>query len=212
MKPYVQVALDNISMEEALDTLANGVGEAVDIVEVGTLLLAAEGKRAISLIRRLYPNKIVVADFKLADAAATLTPMFLNSGADYATVIAAADPETMKIALDEAKKLGKMVQVELYGPWDRERAQMWRDIGMEHIIYHHSRDAGKPWDETDIQRVKLLADLGFNVTVTGGLDPSHIHLFKGIPIFCFIGGRSIRLAKDPAAEIARFQEEISKYF
>ena len=43
MKPMLQIALDNISWEDALQTLENGVAEGVDIIEAGTLLICAEG-------------------------------------------------------------------------------------------------------------------------------------------------------------------------
>lgn len=212
MKPFVQVALDNTSLEDALRVLSKGVGDAVDIIEVGTLLLAAEGKRAVSVIRSLYPTKTIVADFKMADAAGIMVPMFLDNGADYMTVICAADPSTMRIADQEARKRGKLMQIELYGPWDVDRAKMWRELGLDHIIYHHSRDEGKEWGEKDIELIKELAELEFNVTVTGGLKPEHIKMFVGLPIFAFIGGRSIREAEEPVKEIDKFRDEINKYW
>ena len=209
MRPRLQIALDNTSLEDALTTLGGGVGEKMDIIEAGTLLLAAEGKRAISVLRSLYPDKIIVADFKLADAAKVMAPMFLDQGADLVTVIAAADPSTMQIADSEAKKRGKQAQIELYGPWDFDRAKGWRELGLSHIIYHHSRDSDLPWGPADLEKVQGLCDLGFQVTVTGGINSSHVKLFSGMPIFAFIGGRSIRECDNPVEEIDSFYREIS---
>lgn len=212
MKPLIQVALDNTSLEDALKVLVKGVGDEIDIIEAGTLLLAAEGKRAVSIIRSFYPNKIIVADFKMADAANIMVPMFLDSGADFMTVICAADPATMRIANEKARSRGKNMQIELYGPWDLERAKVWYGLGIDHIIYHHSRDEAKEWGEKDIKSIKSLCEVGFKVTVTGGINPDHIKLFAGLPIYAFIGGRSIRESEDPTKEILRFKAEIDKYW
>ena len=37
--PYLQIALDNESLEDAFHTLRGGLGNEVDIIEVGTMLI-----------------------------------------------------------------------------------------------------------------------------------------------------------------------------
>ena len=68
MKPMLQIALDNTSLQDALKTLEGGVAQGVDIIEAGTLLICAEGVGVVEKLRRLYPAKPLVADFKIADA------------------------------------------------------------------------------------------------------------------------------------------------
>lgn len=87
------------------------------------------------------------------------------------------------------------MQIELTGYWTWEQAQQWRDAGIGQVVYHRSRDAqaaGVAWGEADITAIKRLSDMGFKVTVTGGLALEDLPLFKGIPIHVFIAGRSIR--------------------
>ncbi|TXT18335.1 MAG: hypothetical protein FD133_945 [Erysipelotrichaceae bacterium] len=46
MKPKLQIALDVVSIKEAQDILSlNNLVDEVDIIEAGTVLLAAEGLR-----------------------------------------------------------------------------------------------------------------------------------------------------------------------
>lgn len=48
------------------------------------------------------------------------------------------------------------VQVELYGDWTYEQAQLWLDAGISQAIYHQSRDAllaGETWGEKDLTKV-----------------------------------------------------------
>lgn len=212
MKPLLQIALDNISMEDALKMLSGGIGDAVDIIEAGTLLLAAEGHRCVKILRALYPEKLIVADLKLADAGKVLSAMMLDSGADFISVICAADPKTMALANEEAIRRGKETQIELYGPWTKERAQQWHDIGMPQIIYHHSRDAGQPWGDIDLENIKMLCDIGYKVTVTGGLAPKMISLFKGLPVFAFIAGRALSDSEHPIEVVQEFKEQINSFW
>ncbi|MGV1736290.1 orotidine 5'-phosphate decarboxylase / HUMPS family protein, partial [Mycoplasmoides pneumoniae] len=59
--PLIQIALDNLSLASALNDLAK-VGDAVDVIEVGTILLTAEGVNAVKEIAKRYPHKLIVAD------------------------------------------------------------------------------------------------------------------------------------------------------
>ena len=73
------------------------------------------------------------------------------------------------------------MQIELTGYWTWEQAQQWRDAGIGQVVYHRSRDAqaaGVAWGEADITAIKRLSDMGFKVTVTGGLALEDLPLFK----------------------------------
>jgi 3-dehydro-L-gulonate-6-phosphate decarboxylase len=209
MLPKLQIALDNVSYAEALKTLSNGVGDEVDIIEVGTVLIYAEGHRAVEYIRAQYPDKEIIADVKMADAGLLVPPLFFNAGADRMSIICSADLATMKTAQAEALKVGKELQVELYGRWDFDLAKAWRDIGIPQIIYHRSMDAhiaGAEWSDADFENVGRLCDLGYEVTVAGGLNPDNVYVFKDYPIYAFVAGRSLRSAKNPVEEVRRFKE------
>ncbi len=115
-------------------------------------------------------------------------------------MICCADINTAKGALDVAKEFNGDVQIELTGFWTWEQAQAWREAGIQQVVYHRSRDAqaaGVAWSEADISAIKRLSDMGFKVTVTGGLALEDLPLFAGIPVHVFIAGRSIRDAASP---------------
>ena len=169
--PMLQVALDNQTLSHAYET-TRLIAEEVDIIEVGTILCVGEGVRAVSDLKALYPHKIVLADAKIADAGKILSRMCFEANADWVTVICCADINTAKGALDVAKEFNGDVQIELTGFWTWEQAQEWREAGIQQVVYHRSRDAqaaGVAWGEADISAIKRLADMGFKVTVTGGL-------------------------------------------
>ena len=105
------------------------------------------------------------------------------------------------------------IQIELYGDWTYEQAQQWLDAGVSQAIYHQSRDAllaGETWGEKDLNKVKKLIEMGFRVSVTGGLSVDTLELFEGVDVFTFIAGRGITEAEDPAAAARAFKNEIKR--
>ncbi len=65
------------------------------------------------------------------------------------------------------------------------------------------------WGEADITAIKRLSDMGFKVTVTGGLALEDLPLFN-IPIHVFIAGRSIRDAASPVEAARQFKRSIAE--
>ncbi|PRX35534.1 3-hexulose-6-phosphate synthase [Orenia metallireducens] len=208
--PKLQIALDNQTLSDAIKSI-NAVGEEIDVVEAGTILCLQEGMEVVRCLRALYPEKIILADTKCADAGGTVAKNCADAGADWMTVICSATIPTMKAALAEVDDL----QVELYGDWTFDHARQWKEAGLSQVVYHQSRDAlnsGKSWGDEDLDKLKKLSEMGFKVSVTGGLNPDTVKLFKGIDIYCFIAGRGIRDAEDPIAAAREFKAEIAKYW
>lgn len=222
-KPLLQIALDSLSLEKAVAE-AKQAESVVDIIECGTILACAEGMKAVSVLRALHPNHIIVCDLKTTDAGAVLAKMAFDAGADWLTVSAAAHPATKaacKKVADEFNaanpdlKVKKEIQIEIYGNWTLEDAKQWRELGVTQAIYHRSRDAelaGKGWTAEDIELMKALSALGIELSITGGIVPEEIHLFKEIQnARTFIAGRALVGEKGKATAEA-IRTEIDKYW
>ena len=222
-KPLLQIALDSRSLEVGVRD-AKAAEPLVDIIEVGTILACAEGMKAVSTLRALHPNHILVCDLKTTDGGAILADMAYQAGADWLTVSAAAHPATKaacKKVADEFNaahpelKVKKEIQIEIYGNWTFEDAKEWVDLGVKQAIYHRSRDAelaGKGWTEEDIEKMKKLEALGLELSITGGIVPEQIHLFKDIKnAKVFIAGRALVGEKGQATAQA-IRDEINKYW
>ena len=65
--PIVQLSLDLVSLDEAIETASIGVAAGVDWLEAGTPLLLAEGLRAVEALRARFPERPIVADVKTMD-------------------------------------------------------------------------------------------------------------------------------------------------
>ncbi len=215
-KPMLQIALDTLTIEDAIENVKKAE-EYIDVVEVGTILITSCGKAAVKALSDAFPKKIIVADNKIADAGEVFAKMLFDNGAQFTTCICAAETPTIKKTLETAKKYNEKndVQIELTSHFTFEQAKEWRSIGIEQVVYHRSRDsqaAGVNWGEADLSKIKKLCDMGFKVTVTGGVAVEDIKLFKDLPIYIFIAGRSIRDAKDPKAAAKAFHDEFNKYW
>ncbi|UUM19548.1 MULTISPECIES: 3-keto-L-gulonate-6-phosphate decarboxylase UlaD [unclassified Mycoplasma] len=214
--PLLQIALDNLTTQDAIES-ARKAAKYIDVIEVGTILLASEGKQAIADLKKAFPDKIIVADGKIADAGKVFAKMFYENGADYITAICAAENATMDDLVKYSKTFdgNKEVQVEMTTNFSWEQVESWKQAQVPQVVWHRARDAqaaGVKWGEKDIETVRRLAQMGFKVTVTGGVSVEDIKLFKDIPIYIFIAGRSIRDAQDPEAAAKEFKDEFKKYW
>ena len=189
-RPLLQLALDHSSLEAAQRDVTQ-LKDSVDIVEAGTILCLNEGLGAVKALREQCPDKIIVADWKVADAGETLA--------------------TVEKGHAMAQRCGGEIQIELFGNWTLDDARDWHRIGVRQAIYHRGRDAqasGQQWGEADLARMKALSDIGLELSITGGITPADLPLFKDIRVKAFIAGRALAGAANPAQVAADFHAQI----
>jgi 3-dehydro-L-gulonate-6-phosphate decarboxylase len=212
-RPLLQMALDATTIESALNSVEL-VAEKLDVIEVGTILAFSYGVDSVAVVREKYPKHIIVCDMKITDASAILTRLAMQAGANWVTVSAAAHVETIRAAKKITDEFNGEVQIELYGNWTYSDAKDWVAMGVKQAIYHRSRDAelaGVNWTENDLVKLKTLSELGLELSVTGGIVPEDLHLFRDVNVKAFIAGRA--LADSSGPDIAQhFHNEIKKYW
>lgn len=213
-RPRLQIALDYKDLPSALRPLQLAAAQ-IDVIECGTVLILAEGLRAVREIRALFPDKAILADIRIAEAGKLLSQMAFEAGANLVSVVAGASMTTVQQVCEVAAAAGGEVQVELADEWyDADKARRWRELGVQHVIVKRSRDreaAGDlSWGPQDVARVDELAAMGFTVTITGGITPSDLGTFAGHPVGIIIAGRSVAGAADPLAAATQFQAAITE--
>lgn len=209
-QPLVQLALDYTEFEPA-QKAATLLQDHVDIIEAGTILCLSEGARVVQQLRQLCPNKTIVADWKVADTAEVLAHQAFKRGANWMTVICAAPLATIQTAHDVAQKYQGEIQIELFGNWAFEDAKAWYQSGIRQAIYHRGRDAqakGQKWGQDDIDKMKKLSDIGLQLSVTGGINPDDLDLFRNISVKAFIAGRALSQAQNPEEVARAFHQKI----
>ncbi|EDH1072628.1 3-keto-L-gulonate-6-phosphate decarboxylase UlaD [Salmonella enterica subsp. diarizonae] len=210
-RPLLQLALDHTNLQTAQRDVAL-LRDHVDIVEAGTILCLTEGISAVKALRDQCPDKIIVADWKVADAGETLAQQAFGAGADWMTIICAAPLATVEKGHAVAQSCGGEIQIELFGNWTLDDARNWYRIGVRQAIYHRGRDAqasGQQWGEADLARMKALSDIGLELSITGGITPADLPLFKDIRVKAFIAGRTLAGASHPAQVATEFHAQIN---
>ncbi|MGQ4537772.1 orotidine 5'-phosphate decarboxylase / HUMPS family protein [Dermabacteraceae bacterium P7074] len=213
MRPRLQVAVDATDMVSALGPLNKAVA-LVDVIECGTIWVIAEGLKVVREVRALYPEKTILADVRIAEAGSLISRQCFEAGADWVSCVAGASLATIGQVVKVAEEFGGEVQVELGETYSAERARAWRELGVKHVIVKRSRDreaAGDlSWGESDVSRVSELAEMGFTVTVTGGIKANELDVFKGRPVGVVIAGRGIMKADDPEAAALEMRDAIER--
>ncbi|MEM7333944.1 MAG: 3-keto-L-gulonate-6-phosphate decarboxylase UlaD [Chloroflexota bacterium] len=214
-KPLLQIALDTYDLPSALGPLQKAAKQ-IDVIEVGTILCLSEGMHTVRAIKSLFPEKIVLADVRIAEAGSIISKMAFDAGADWVSVVSGAAPSSFEVVLAEAQSRKRDMQIELSDGWTWEMAQKWADLGVQQVIVKRSRDLEAQgqltWGEQDFETIHRLHEMGFKVTVTGGVKAHDIPLFAGVPVFIFIAGRAIRGADDPLSAATAFQAAINETY
>jgi 3-hexulose-6-phosphate synthase len=195
----LQVAMDVATLDEAL-ALSRLVADYVDIIELGTPLIKHEGVAAISAIKAAYPDKIIFADMKTADAGELEADLAFTAGADLVTVMGAADDDTIKGAVAAARSHGKGVVADMITVQDRvARAREVSQMGVEFCEIH----AGLDEQAQEGYSIQTVIDAGKRsgvpFSIAGGVDVDSIREVLAAGAIVAVAGGAIRSAADPAA-------------
>lgn len=141
MKPIVQISLDIIDLDEALETAAMALRAGVDWLEAGTPLILAEGLHGVKKLREAFPGVPIVADLKTMDGGYLEAGMMAKAGATHVVVMARAHEETIKCVVQAGKDYKIKVMGDNLGCEDKVAAAKWlEDLGCDYVIHHIGYD------------------------------------------------------------------------
>ncbi|MCX8204422.1 MAG: orotidine 5'-phosphate decarboxylase [Candidatus Nezhaarchaeota archaeon] len=135
--PVLQLALDFVDLDRAVEVAEEALRGGVDWLEVGTPLIKSEGLNAVREFRRRFQGRVIVADLKTIDTGAAEVEMASKAGADVVIVLGVADDSTVREAVDAARRYGSRVMVDLLnveGPV--ERAWRLEELGVDYVCVH----------------------------------------------------------------------------
>lgn len=186
----LQLALDLVNIPQAKE-LVKEVEPYIDIVEIGTPVVINEGLRAVKEIKEAFPHLQVLADLKVMDAAGYEVMKASEAGADIVTILGAAEDMTIKGAVEEAKKQGKKILVDMISVKDlAQRAQEVDAFGVDYICVHTGYDlqaVGKNSFE-DLRTIKAVVKHA-KTAVAGGIKLSTLpEVIQAEPDLIIVGG------------------------
>ena len=137
MRPIVQISLDIVDLDEALETAHLAMRAGVDWLEAGTPMLMAHGANGVRVLREAFPHVPIVADLKIMDGGYREVEIVAKVGATHVVVMERAHPHTVR----EVVKAGRDFGVEVMG--DNmisenliDSARRLEDLGCGYVIHH----------------------------------------------------------------------------
>jgi 3-hexulose-6-phosphate synthase len=207
MNVKLQLALDVLSLPEAL-TIANAAGSYVDWLEAGTVLIKSEGIRVVDELKRLFPDKPLLADMKVMDGGAREAKLAFGAGADIITVSACASDATLQAALEVAAGKEKQVMVDLLAAPDPVvRAKEVEAMGAHCLCVHRSTDTAGGVDASD--EIATLAEaVSIPIAAAGSIRLATWSQAVRAGASVIIVGSAIIKATNPAEAARAFQEAL----
>ena len=215
--PMLQVALDFEILDEAL-TLAKKVAPFVDIFVAGTPLIKSEGIQAIQVLKKAYPDKLICADLKTADAGYLEVRMAAQAKADIVTILADAYDITIKEALRAAHEfhveimadliMSRSPAISLAGLIDLK----YKDTKLHYALVHSGldRQASRRAPLLELELVERLKDHP-KLAVAGGIREIDIPKILDYPVDIIIVGGAITRAGNPIEAAEKIRNAIDKF-
>ncbi|MBN2015453.1 hypothetical protein JW766_01335 [Candidatus Dojkabacteria bacterium] len=154
-------------------------------IEAGTPFIKKEGSRGIRYISRLWRG-IVVADTKVCDGAVGEVDMAHQAGADAATVIGNAPPETIDLFIQRCKEHKMISMIDMVGVANPLKVVFKTKYKPDVVVLHKGRDEeetkGKTIPYKHINKIRSKYDC--LISAAGGVDlkESRSAIFNGANI------------------------------
>lgn len=186
----LQLALDLVNIPEAIE-LIKEVQDHIDVVEIGTPVINAEGHKAVKEVKEAFPNLTVLADVKIMDAAGYEVMKASEAGADIVTILGAAEDESIKGAVAEAKKQGKQILADLIAVKDiKSRAKELDELGVDYICVHTGYDLQAVGQDSleDLRAIKSVVE-NAKTAIAGGIKLKTLpEVINAQPDLVIVGG------------------------
>lgn len=205
---FLQVALDLMQLNRAVEIAKEAVAGGADWVEVGTPLIKSEGADAVRTLRREFPGKKIVADTKTMDVGAFEVEIMAKAGADIVTVLGLADDATIEEAVMAGRKYGTEIMVDMINVPDRiARSKEVEKLGVAYICLHMGIDTQMRGEEPPIDVLRnIAASVSIPIAVAGGITAENAGIYaEAGATDVIVGGAIIK-----TGDIKKAAEDIRK--
>lgn len=208
-KPVLQIALDEVNLDRAMQYAKEAVAGGAQWLEAGTPLIKAEGLDAVRKLKHAFPDATIVADMKTMDTGAFEVEIAAKAGADVIGVLGAASDETFEEAIKAARKYGAKVYMDLISVPDKvARAKDAERLGCDYVCLHMGID-DQMVGASPVDILRAVAEaVSIPVMVAGGINTETAGACVSAGASVIIVGGALTKAPDIAAEAAKLMEAI----
>jgi 3-hexulose-6-phosphate synthase/6-phospho-3-hexuloisomerase len=211
MPAILQLALDFVDLHRAVGVAERAVPAGVDWVEAGTPLIKSEGLDAVRELKRLFPDKTIVADMKIMDAGRIEVESATKAGARIVDVLGTATDATIAECIQAGKNYGAKIVVDLIAVADPvARARQVEALGADYISVHVAIDEQMRGRDPFAILYEVSQAVQVPVGVAGGINSETAAAAVAHGAAYVIVGGAITKAQDPEVatrEIRRALDE-----
>ncbi len=207
----LQLALDLENIDAGL-TMVHKTKDYVDVFELGTGFMGAQGYGLVKIFRAAFPDIQILADVKIVDGGYGTSRKMFAYGANFSTVVGYGDLSTVGGAVQAAREAGPghFVMADLmHIPDYTVHKDKLNRAGVDYVCAHIAVDSeGQEGHRSYEEVLSGIMATGFDakIAVAGGLTLDRIPLVKRFGADMVIIGRAISRAQDPAAAAKAFKE------
>jgi 3-hexulose-6-phosphate synthase/6-phospho-3-hexuloisomerase len=208
-RPILQVALDLLELKRALPIAEEALQGGADWIEAGTPLIKSEGMHAVTTLRKQFPDRMIVADMKVADTGTIEVEMAAKAGASIVCILAEADDSVIREAVRAGRLYGVRIMADLINSTSPvERARELEAMGVDYICAHTGIDQQMVGMRSLDLLTRLAGEVNIPLAIAGGLDAEEASaaVLQGAQIV-IIGGSIVRSA-DVVASTRKIREAI----
>jgi 3-hexulose-6-phosphate synthase/6-phospho-3-hexuloisomerase len=199
MEPVLQVALDLVHGDRALQIASEAVDGGVDWIEAGTPLIKSEGVEIVRQLKKAFPGKTVVADMKTIDVGGAEVEIAAKAGADVVVVLGLSADQTITEAVLSARQYGSTVMVDLFNVRDKPaRAREVEGLGASYVCVHVGVDEQMVGGSPLAELRGVVESVSIPVAAAGGISSESAgEVLEAGASIVIVGGAIIK-AKDVA--------------
>jgi 3-hexulose-6-phosphate synthase / 6-phospho-3-hexuloisomerase len=200
----LQVALDLIELNRALQIAAEAVRGGADWIEAGTPLIKSEGMQAVRMLKAQFPDHMIIADMKIADTGTLEVEMAAKAGANIVCILADADDSVVAEAVRAARLYGVRLMADLINTPDPvPRAKQLEAMGVDIIVAHVGIDQQMMGKSSIDLLTSITGEVAVPVAVAGGLDAATAaQAVRHGAAMVIVGGAIVRSADVTASTAA----------
>ena len=167
----LQVALDVLELDRAIEIGKESLEGGADWLEVGTPLIKSEGMHAVRVLHSTFPDVPIVADMKTMDTGAIEVEMAAKSGASVVSILGLADDATIREGIESAHKYGIAIMVDIMNTIDPvKRAKEISEMGADYICVHVGIDQQMRGLDVLSLLEKVSNSVDISLAAAGGMD------------------------------------------
>ena len=167
----LQVALDVLELDRAIEIGKESLEGGADWLEAGTPLIKSEGMHAVRVLHSTFPDVPIVADMKTMDTGAIEVEMAAKSGASVVSILGLADDATIREGIESAHKYGIAIMVDIMNTIDPvKRAKEISEMGADYICVHVGIDQQMRGLDVLSLLEKVSNSVDISLAAAGGMD------------------------------------------